>query len=71
MATVDQEIREHDVVTLRRQIGSWPSGREGTVVAEQGAWKLSEIADEQGSMLDLISVLDADLDVIWKVDGRS
>ena len=68
MATLDQKISEHDVVTLRRQIGSWPSGRDGTVVAEQGPWKLIEIADEQGSMLDLISVLDADLDVIWKVD---
>jgi hypothetical protein len=71
MATIGQHIREHDVVILRRQVGSWPCGREGTVVAEQGPWKLIEIADEQGSMLDLISVLDADLDVIWKVNGRN
>jgi hypothetical protein len=69
MATIGQQIREHDVVTLRRQIGSWPSGQEGTVVAEEGPWKLIEIADEQGAMLDLISVLDVDLDVIWKVGG--
>jgi len=69
MATVDQRIREHDVVTLRRRIGSWPSGREGTVVATKGSWKLVEIADEQGAMLDLISVVESDLDVIWRSDG--
>ena len=65
--TMSQQIREHDVVALRRQIGSWPAGLEGTVVAEQGSWKLIEIADEQGAMQDLVSVLDTDLDVIWKV----
>jgi hypothetical protein len=66
MATVRQQINEHDVVKLRRQVGSWPAGEEGTVVDVRGSWKLIEIADEQGAMLDLISVADSDLDVIWK-----
>jgi hypothetical protein len=70
MATVGQEIREHDVVKLRRQVGPWSSGQEGTVVAEKGAWKLIEIADEQGATRDFISALDADLDVIWKVGSE-
>lgn len=65
MATV-QQIHEHDVVRLRRPVGSWLIGREGTVVAEKAEWKLIEIADEQGAALDFVSVVDSDLDVIWR-----
>jgi hypothetical protein len=65
MATT-QQIHEHDVVQLRRQIGSWPVGREGTVVAEKNGWKLIEIADEEGATLDFLSVADSDLNVIWR-----
>jgi hypothetical protein len=65
MATVRQQIHEHDVVRLRRQAGSWPPGQEGTVVGIKGPWKLIEIADDRGAMLDLISVADQDLDVLW------
>jgi hypothetical protein len=70
MATADRKIGEHDVVKLRRQIGLWPSGQEGTVVAERGSWKLIEIADAQGATRDFISVPDADLDVVWKAGGE-
>jgi len=66
MATTSQEIREHDVVRLRRGVGKWAAAREGTVVAEKGNWRLVEIADDRGVTLDLISVREADLDVVWK-----
>ena len=71
MATVGQQIHEHDVVKLRRQTGTWPAGQEGTVVGVKGPWKLIEIADDRGSMLDLISVADDDLAVIWSCNQWS
>jgi hypothetical protein len=66
MATVRQRIRENDVVELRQPVEGWPTGTDGTVVAEQGDWKLVEIADESGVTLDFISTLDAQLKVLFK-----
>jgi hypothetical protein len=66
MATTSQEIREHDVVQLRHRVGKWPAAQSGTVLAERGPWRLVEIADDSGEMLDLISVHERDLDVLWK-----
>lgn len=65
MATIDHKIHEHDVVRLERPFGRWPEGQQGTVVAEKGRWKLVEIADDQGAMLDLVSAAEGDLDVVW------
>jgi hypothetical protein len=65
MTVARQQICEHDIVRLRRSIGIWPKGREGTVVAEKGPAKLVEIADDRGAMLDLVSAPDDALDVIW------
>jgi Domain of unknown function (DUF4926) len=63
MATrVKQTIGEIDVVELTQPVpktqdpGSWPAGTTGTVVSDHGEVKLLEISDEQGQMLDLISV---------------
>jgi hypothetical protein len=66
MPTVSSRIKENDVVELRKRVGDWPSGRIGAVVSEQGAWKLIEIADDRGQMLDLISVSESDLRLIEK-----
>lgn len=65
MATVSQEIRENDVVQLRQQVGPWPAGSEGMVVAEKGSLKLVEIADEQGATLDFIAVPAGELRAMW------
>ena len=65
MATLSREIHENDIVELRRQVGSWPAGREGMVVAEKGTLKLVEIADEQGATLDFVSVPERDLKTTW------
>jgi hypothetical protein len=65
MAIAAQKIQENDVVQLRERVGQWPAGREGTVIAEKGAWKLLEIEDDQGVMLDLISVAEPMLELIW------
>ena len=59
------QICEHAIVRLRRPVGNWQLGTEGTVVAAKGASKLVEIADEQGNMLDLVTVIDGDLDLVW------
>jgi hypothetical protein len=68
MATLTHEIQEHDVIRLKRPVEGWPSGEDGTVLAVTDRWKLGEIADEQGITLDLLSVRDEDLDLVWKPD---
>jgi hypothetical protein len=67
MATTGQRIREHDVVRLRQRVGKWPAAEEGTVLDEKGSWRLVELADDEGVTLDLISVREGDLDVVWKL----
>jgi len=66
MATISQDIRELDVVKLKRSVGGWPAQRQGTVLEEKDQWRLVEIADSQGVMLDLLSVREEDLDLVWK-----
>jgi hypothetical protein len=66
MATVRHAIKENDVVELREAVGDWPAGISGTVVSERGKWKLVEISDDQGVMLDLVSVPEPDLRLIAK-----
>jgi hypothetical protein len=65
MATLSQEIHENDIVQLRQQVGPWPAGREGMVVAKKGSLKLVEIADDQGATLDFISVPTDELQAMW------
>jgi hypothetical protein len=66
MATVKYKINEHDVVELLDSVTRWPAGSVGTVVAEQGYWKLVEISDDQGVGLDQISVPEPQLKLISK-----
>jgi hypothetical protein len=57
MAPVKHAISEHDVVTLRSSVGSWPAGTSGTVVSDyHRGMLLMEIANSSGEMLDLIVV---------------
>jgi hypothetical protein len=44
------------VVEFLHSAGAWPAGTSGTVVDEHGEHKLVEISDDQGQMLDLVSV---------------
>lgn len=66
MATVKQRIGENDVVELREPIKRWPAGRGGTVVAENGDWKLIEISDDRGVALDFISAQEPQLRLVAK-----
>jgi hypothetical protein len=66
MATVKHAIGEIDVVELLKPVGKWPAGTRGAVVSDHGDVKLVEIADEQGVMLDLISVAEPRLKLIAK-----
>lgn len=58
------KITEHDVVALKRQIGRWPAGTEGTALLDHGASKLVEISDDQGQELDLFEVDEQDLELL-------
>jgi predicted nucleic acid-binding protein len=69
--TVKQAIREHDVVELLDTVGRWPAGTRGTVVDERGEWKQVEISDDQGQVLDLISVVEPRLKLVVKHSGQS
>ena len=64
MATVKTRISENDYVELSRSLGDWSAGTRGTAVSDYGSWKLIEISDEQGQMLDLVEVAEADLKLI-------
>ena len=66
MATVKHAIGEIDFVELLDAVGRWPAGTRGTVVDERGEWKQIEISDDQGQMLDLISVAEPRLRLIAK-----
>ncbi len=73
MATrVKHTIGEIDVVALTKAIakakgtGTWPAGTEGTVVSDHGDVKLIEISDDDGQMLDLISVPESQLKLVTK-----
>ncbi len=44
--------------------GVWPAGTSGTVVSEHGEHRLVEISDDQGQMLDLVSVPEPRLKLI-------
>jgi hypothetical protein len=66
MATVKHAIGEIDVVELRQAFGKWPAGTSGTVVSDHGKIKLIEISDEEGQMLDLISVPESQLKLTTK-----
>jgi hypothetical protein len=69
MATVKHAIGEIDVVELRQAVGKWPAGTSGTVVSDHGGVKLIEISDEEGRMLDLISVPESQLKLTIKYSG--
>ena len=64
MSIAHPQITENDVVELTRGIGRWPAGTQGAVVSDHVAWKLVEISDERGQMLDLLEVDGCDLKLI-------
>jgi hypothetical protein len=64
MSITRLQITENDVVELTRAIGRWPAGTRGAVVSDHDAWKLIEVSDDQGVMLDLLDVEEGDLRLI-------
>lgn len=57
MAPVKHAISEHDVVTFRASVGTWPVGTSGTVVSDYDhGMLLVEISNSSGEMLDLVVV---------------
>jgi hypothetical protein len=64
MAIAPAKITENDVVELRRDIGRWPAGTQGTALSDHGASKLVEVSDDEGQMLDLFEVAEKDLKLI-------
>ena len=56
MATVKHAISEHDVVTLREPVGTWPIGTVGAVISTYGSTMLVEITGPGGKTLDTIQV---------------
>jgi hypothetical protein len=64
MAITPAQITENDYVELIHSVGKWPAGTRGTAVSDYGAWKLLEVADEGGHMLDLFDVAESDLKLI-------
>jgi hypothetical protein len=77
MATIKNEIEEHDVVALRVPIGRWLAGTSGTVVGLYDGAALVEVAEDDppGSALDnLLTVPFEELELRWShrtgwVDG--
>ena len=64
MRTAHLQITENDYVELSRDLGQWPAGSRGTAVSDHGSWKLVEISDDRGQMLDLLEVDEGDLRLI-------
>lgn len=64
MSTTHFQITENDVVELTRAIGKWTAGTRGAVVADHDVWKLVEVSDDRGQMLDLLEVDNCDLKLI-------
>jgi hypothetical protein len=64
MGSTRTPITENDYVELVRPSGKWPAGTRGTAVSDHGAWKLVEVSDDQGVMLDLLEVEQKDLRLI-------
>jgi hypothetical protein len=64
MARTKTQITENDYVELMRPSGKWPAGTRGTAVSDHGNWKLVEVSDDQGVMLDLVEVNELDLQLI-------
>jgi hypothetical protein len=64
------DIAEHEVCTLRSQVGDWPAGTEGTAVGiyeDEILIELSGLPMEE-SLDNLIFVPARKLEVIWR-DG--
>lgn len=66
MAVTEQTSRENDVVELRAPVGRWPAGTTAVVHAEKEGWRLIEISDESGVMLDLLSAPESKLKLVVK-----
>lgn len=64
MAIAPINITENDVVALKRAVGRWAPGTQGTAVSDHGISKLVEVSDDQGQTLDLFEVAETDLRLI-------
>lgn len=70
MKTAHIQVTENDYVELTHNHGQWPSGTRGTAVSDHGSWKLVEISDDRGQMLDLLEVDESDLKLITRHPSR-
>jgi hypothetical protein len=66
MAVARTRIAENDYVELVGPVGAWPAGTRGTAVSDHGSSKLIEVSDDEGQMLDLFEVPEAQLKLVVK-----
>lgn len=64
MAVTRAKITENDYIELLSQVGRWPAGTRGTAVSDYGDYKLVEISDDRGQMLDLLDIPEDQLKLI-------
>ena len=67
------DIAEHEVCTLRSQVGDWPAGTEGTAVCIYEDEVLIELSGlPMKEPLDNLIIVPADkLEVIWRIGDPS
>ena len=68
VSSTTHEIAEHEVCTLRSQVGDWPAGTEGTAVGIYEHEVLIELSGlPMKEALDNLIVVPADkLEVVWR-----
>jgi hypothetical protein len=66
MHTIDQKIRDMDIVSFRRQIEEWPVGTIGMVIDIEGDIALVEIDNDCEKLWGLVNVRLADLKFVEK-----
>ena len=60
-----------DVVRLMRRVAGWPSGTEGTVVAEHRAYVVVEVGDPERGTTAVIDVPRGDARLVWSPSPRA
>ncbi len=68
VASPKHDIAEHEVCTLRSQVGDWPAGTEGTAVGIYEDEVLIELSGlPMAEPLDNLIIVPADkLEVVWR-----
>jgi len=72
MTSPKHDIAEHDVCTLRSQVGDWPAGTEGTAVSICEDAVLIELSGlPMAEPLDNLIAVPADkLEVVWRLGDQ-